>query len=362
VNYTERELGKQVGLPAGSALISILLFSVILFAFFSLALYPVLRNTTIQSRFIAMANRTTRHNPLALARRTLSELELEAITGEPSEVGTPTTLTQGQHVRDFAHALSTDTVGLISGSGGVALAFLAAYFAFVSQHNIAILWLLSVLCISFAAYRVWVKERRALIAEQTKNAKPEIGGEIEEVHDKWVLPAYRDAEKVSDTSLEYFFTIKARIYNVRPVPTTLRFELWLQAPNANFRANRSSLSGLHLRREEHATGTLSRTARMQTATEELTDLEKLGRTPLALGSEHEGWLRFVIPKANSAYKKDVESLCLVARDVYGGTHIIQSDRSEWYHSGEIITEFEVELEEQRLKDLDRRLSDKAYGG
>jgi hypothetical protein len=296
-------------------------------------------------------------NPLALARRQLSELERIAIMGEP-----PAPLARGSHAGAFAHALSTDTVGLISGVDGVALAFAAAYFAFVSQHNIAILWLLSVLSFAFAAYRVWVKERRALIAEQTKNAKPEIGGEIEEVHDKWVLPAYPKDEKITDTSLEYFFTIKARIYNVRPVPTTLRFELWLQAPNANFKANRSSLSGLHLRREEHATGTLSRTARMQTTTEDLIDLEKLGRTPLALGSEHEGWLRFIVPRADSAYKKDVESLCLVARDVYGGAHIIQSDRSEWYQSGEIITDFELELEQQKQKDLDRRYSDKAYGG
>lgn len=255
--------------------------------------------------------------------------------GEPAEVRARATLTQGSHARPFTHALYDDGIARFSGGLGVAFVFAAAYYAFVAQHNIAILWLLAVLSIAIAAYRVWVKERRAmleaqekLLIEQTKNAKPEIRGEIEEVHDKWVLPAYRDAEKVSDTSLDHFVTIKARIYNVRPVPTTLRFELWLQAPRANFRANRSSLSGLYLRREEHATGTLSRTARMQTATEELTDLEKLGRTPLALGSEHEGWLRFVIPKADSAYKKDVESLCLVARDIYGGAHIIQSDRSE----------------------------------
>jgi hypothetical protein len=302
-----------------------------------------------------MSNRTTPHNPLALAKRQLSDLEREAITGEPLEVGAPATLARGSHVLDFARALSTDSVGLISGVFGVALAFLAAYYAFIAQHNIAILWLLSFLSITIAAYRVWVKERRALLeaqgkllTEQTKNAKPEIKGEVIEVYDKWAIPA---AKAGTDTSLEYFFTIKARIYNVRPVPTTLRFELWLQAPRANFKANRSSLSGLYLRREEHATGTLSRTARMQTATEELIDLEKLGRTPLALGAEHEGWLRFVLHRADSPYKKDVESLCLVARDIYGGAHIIQSDRSEWYQSGEIITDFEVELEKQQIRDL-----------
>ena len=315
-----------------------------------------------------MANRTTPRNPLAI-RRPLTALERIAITGEPIEVRPPAPLKQGSHAGAFTHALYDDGIARFSGGLGVAFVFAAAYYAFVAQHNRAILWLLAVLSIAIAAYRVWVKERRAvleaqerLLTEQSKNAKPEIRGKIEEVHDKWVLPAYPKDEKIADTSLEYFFTIKARIYNVRPVPTTLRFELWLQAPRANFRANKSSLSGLHLRREEHATGTLSRTARTQTVTEPLIDLEPLGRTPLALGEEREGWLRFVIPRADSAYKKDVESLCLVARDIYGGAHIIQSDRSEWYQSGDIVTDFEVELEEQKQKDLNRRYSDKAYGG
>jgi hypothetical protein len=48
------------------------------------------------------------------------------------------------------------------GSGlGVLFAFAAAYFAFVTGHSIAFLWLLAFLAFLFAGYRVWVKEHKA---------------------------------------------------------------------------------------------------------------------------------------------------------------------------------------------------------
>jgi hypothetical protein len=83
----------------------------------------------------------------------------------------------------------------------------------------------------------------------------------------------------------------------------------------------------------------------------LKDLEQLGRAPLNRGNEYEGWLRFVLHKADSPIRKDVEALCLLVRDIYGGTHFISAPRSEWHHSGEIITQFVIDLEEQKLKDL-----------
>jgi hypothetical protein len=177
-------------------------------------------------------------NPLA--KRELSELEKLAIK---SELDKPVTKRDDHRllISDFAHALANDGIGLISGVGGVALAFLAAYFAFIAQHNIAVLWLLAVLSISVAAYRVWVKERRAYLAERDKNENPEIKGEIVEVHDEWFVPA--KASEDTDTSLEYFFTIKARLYNARSVPSTLRFELWLQARHANCKAQEAVWQG-----------------------------------------------------------------------------------------------------------------------
>ena len=289
--------------------------------------------------------------PTPLAKRELSELERLAIMGKLDQ---PVAKKEDSKllVRDFAHALSSDGIALISGVFGVALAFLAAYYAFIAQHNIAVLWLLAFLSIAVASYRVWVKERRVYLAERDKNANPEIKGEIVEVHDEWAVPPSRKNEQgKEDTTLEHFFTIKARIFNVRPVPTTVRFELWLQAPHANCKANRSSLTGLFLRREEHATGIISRTSMMQLVTEPLTDLDSLGRTPLARGEEREGWIRFVLPKGNNPARSDIQAICLVVKDIYGGTHFISSPRSEWTHSGEIITQFVLDLEEQKLKDL-----------
>jgi len=77
-------------------------------------------------------------------------------------------------VREFVHALYGDGMALISGVGGVALAFLAAYYAFIAQHNIAVLWLLAFLSIAFASYRVWVKERRAYLEERKKPRSPKL--------------------------------------------------------------------------------------------------------------------------------------------------------------------------------------------
>jgi len=90
---------------------------------------------------------------------------------------------------------------------------------------------------------------------------------------------------------------------------------------------------------------------MQFVTESLTDLETLGRAPLTRGNEYEGWLRFVLHNADSPIRKDVQAICLVVKDIYGGTHFISSPRSEWMQTGEIITQFVLDLEEQKLRDL-----------
>jgi hypothetical protein len=196
-----------------------------------------------------------------------------------------------------------------------------------------------------------LEELLAECLKEDDKTRPNIKGEIEEVHDIWALPQTRQAEEKPDEPFEYFFTIKVRVGNIHPVETTLRFELWLQAPHAKCKAIKSSLARLFHRYEQHATGTLSRMSMMQLVTDEMPDLEALCRTPLTRGVERVGWLRFVLAKADNPIRQDVESMTLIAKDVYGGEHPILSHRSEWKHSGEIVTQFVLDLEEQKLRDL-----------
>ena len=193
--------------------------------------------------------------------------------------------------------------------------------------------------------------KQDLQIEKTKNQRPRITGEIIEVHDKWALPQVKAEGEQPDSALEQFFTIKARIHNERSTPTALRFELWVYAPHASCKAIKSSLSGLFHRYDEHATGTLSRMSRMQLVTDAMPDLEMQCRIPLAEGDEREGWLRFVLPKASNPIRREIHTVKLIAKDVYGGKHPIESPRSEWTQTGEIITQFVIDLEEQKLRDL-----------
>ena len=64
-------------------------------------------------------------------------------------------------LRSYLRAIWKDGVARMSGGIGVLLAFLAAYFAFIANHSIAVLWLAALIAFVFSGYRVWKHDRKA---------------------------------------------------------------------------------------------------------------------------------------------------------------------------------------------------------
>src|SRR5207244_3673477 len=102
---------------------------------------------------------------------------------------------------------------------GILLVFAAGYFDFVAKHNIAFIWIAACLSISFAAYRVWARERRSLLAERARNAKPLVRGEIEELYPDRALDTLPEAKGRWD----YYLTLKAHLYVANPIHTSVKF-------------------------------------------------------------------------------------------------------------------------------------------
>jgi hypothetical protein len=73
-----------------------------------------------------------------------------------------------QYLHDYWRDLREDGIALMSGSLGVLLAFLAAYFQWVANHGRAALWLCAFVAFLIASYRLWRKERQKVEALKTK--------------------------------------------------------------------------------------------------------------------------------------------------------------------------------------------------
>ena len=172
--------------------------------------------------------------------------------------------------------------------------------------------------------------------------KPQIKGVIEEVYIQWAVP---DGNITGKYPMECVFTIKARVVNVQPVPTTLRFDFSVKAPKADCKTRRSSLAGLLFKHEQHGAGFLPHTSAITVVTEEMPDLETICKKPLTQGEEREGWLRFVLSHANNPIRKNVYLLRLIVKDAYGGEWPILSEKSQWREAGEIVTKAREEFEQ-----------------
>src|SRR5258708_18494248 len=157
--------------------------------------------------------------------------------------------TRTPSLEEFGRALLHDGVAIMAGSLSIILAFLAAYFD-VAKRNIALLWIAAFLAISIAAYRVWARERRDLLLEQAKNAKPLIVGQIVEVITEKTISQ-------DQRPFDYYFTVNFSLTNERADTNFQSFEFTLFAENAkNGRAHkgeRISLVGLCLERKRPPT-------------------------------------------------------------------------------------------------------------
>jgi hypothetical protein len=248
---------------------------------------------------------------------------------------------------EYIRAVNKDWIARMSGPAAVILAFLGVYLDYIAKHGRAALWIAAAICFVITSYRVWGNEHKALLVEREKNLRPEIRGEIEEVHTDLILP--EDMTFESDKSpFEGYLTIKARIVNIRPIPTTISVELWVQTAYGSSKTMKTNLDGLLFKRKLHEPGAFIRGTFVGHLTEDMSSLEAQGKFPLTIGNEREGWLRAIVLRAENPILQDVLSVTLEVKDAYGGTHNIISQRSQWRKTGEIITERERRIPKSGL--------------
>src|SRR5688572_32917992 len=84
----------------------------------------------------------------------------------------------GRLLRLFLPAIWNDGIARMGAGLGILCMFLAAYFAFIANHNIALLWILALLSFLFASYRVWAGAYRQYLQERERNELPELKGQI----------------------------------------------------------------------------------------------------------------------------------------------------------------------------------------
>src|SRR5258706_8290680 len=228
-------------------------------------------------------------------------------------------------VRELASALYHDGVALMSGVIAIIFAFLAGYFDFVANRNIAFLWIAAVLAISVAAYRVWAKERGAVLAEQAKNAKPLIVGEIVEVITETRISP-------DQKPYHYYFTVRLSLTNERASTNFSSFEFTLFAENAKngsqHKGERVSLEGLCLERKQPQ------------SYETLKDYE--AEKVLTQWETRPGWLRFVVRGLQWDLAKSapvLSHLQIVVTDGSGQPWTLDSTASSW-----IKTNYDLKIE------------------
>jgi len=176
----------------------------------------------------------------------------------------------------------------MGGIFGILLAFVAAFTQLVIKHPRASLWIISAVSLLFASYRVWAKERHALLAEQAKHAKPRIVGGISEVINESAIP------NPPVYGFDHYFTLELWLCN-KGVATNFRsFELTLFANNSRngpeHKGEKVSLSGYYLEKQEPQKRGGS--TEMASIVLELEDYDAIGL--LQELETRRGWLRFVV--------------------------------------------------------------------
>lgn len=142
----------------------------------------------------------------------------------------------------YARAVWEDGIARMGSGLGVVLAFLAAYFAFIAGHNIALLWLLALLSFLFAGYRVWVREHKAREVADLGLGRPRLKGFFQESSAQFYYDELRRSGELSamfepKPILGTDIVIYVRIVNVNPIPTTLHnFSLRIESEGKQWMA------------------------------------------------------------------------------------------------------------------------------
>lgn len=223
------------------------------------------------------------------------------------------------------------------------------------------------LCWILSSWYVWRQEREAknakqgeLLEEKAKNAKPEITGEIQEIH-------FQSTANISafPVRTDLYATIKIYLVNERPKQTTIkRYELTVKTDKGVFRATEAFLDDdLQLKREERRQGILGMPiSNVTPVSEKLESLDTQRRIPMTEGVGREGWLRFVFPDVSgepSTEEIEGGEITLNVIDAFGIAHPITA-KPPHLKTGELVS---GEMEEiNRIAVDDKKESSKEQTG
>lgn len=181
----------------------------------------------------------------------------------------------------------------------------------------------------------WVIKHNELLTERAKNAKPNIGGKIKEVHVSKHFSLLSKA--ISDEFYDgFYFAIRVYAANQGAATTISEFKFVLTSNGCSYIGEKASLEGYYIERRDDPTFLLG--VESHIAREDLTDIEDSNDEPL--DHTRNGWLRFrvsTIPQAENDVERQME-IELTAIDKYRTEYKLDSlPQSQWEKSktGEI---------------------------
>lgn len=210
---------------------------------------------------------------------------------------------------------------------GIVLSFLAAYSAFVSGHNIALLWLLALLSFVFAGYRVWAKEHIAREAAVVGLEGPKLTGFFQEAAADYYYDQYRRSGELSaifdpKPILGTDIVIYARIVNVNPTPTTLHnFSLVIESEGERYVAEYPKEPEPNDSSSWTPPETMEKEKRMTNLVSYLNNPDKLATRGVGI----DGYIAFRVPGygVNASPEKATEiNMTLFVEDAQGIAHAI----------------------------------------
>ncbi|HEY0172058.1 MAG TPA: hypothetical protein VGB98_13630 [Pyrinomonadaceae bacterium] len=167
--------------------------------------------------------------------------------------------------------------------------------------------------------------RSALAQEQAKNARPEVAGEIDEVHAEHALNSHK-----RPIVYDCFLTVGLRIRNKGAATTIERYKLTLKSGGFSYEASSLSVVDYYRERVELHREGFGTTESM--SNEALKDIESDKGNLLTKGQHREGWLRFFVAvpftdvhddiymrNLEEEFEKDAEIIITVV-DGYGESH------------------------------------------
>jgi len=228
--------------------------------------------------------------------------------------------------------------------GPLSIPFLIISAFFSGTAGVTVL-ILSTLCLYVGVWAVWKKERiakhvkaSALLNEQNKNSRPDIGIEIQEVYAEHIVRK----DGISPNHLDEYFTIKAHLVNKgRPIAIR-QFKLYINFENSVKQASATPLSYLAF---EYKRTVVSKVTFLVSESETVQEpLTELSREHIEHGDNREGWLRFVLPEISGKQIDEIKGVTLWIVDAESNVHQTTANNEQWRQTGRLVN-----LEQQRFQ-------------